>query len=435
MTGRPQGERRRLLPPLGRDARLVLGGDVLSAVGTGMTLPFLLVYLSEVRGIDLEVAGLAAATVAFAGFVGNPLGGWLSDHVGARNALIGGLVTSALGTAAVALVARPWQAFAATALMGLGAAVTWPAQDALLAVTVPAAHRSSVFSLRFATMNAGFGLGGLLAAAIVDLNDPATFVAVYLVDSVSFLAFVPILFLLPPGSRASAVQPGEHPASGGFRAVLRDRVFVRVWLLTAVVVSISYGQFHTSLPVYATTVGGLTPGALGVAYAANTLTIVAAQLLLLRLLDGRRRTTALALACGTWAVTWLLAALAGEAGGGVGGLLAFVVVLVVFALAETMLSPTLAPIVNDLASDELRGRYNGVATLAWTTGFMAGPVVGTFVLGSGAGRALFLGLAGACGLAAVASVRMGRYLPVGANRIGHAEDEVLLSPVPAGDVS
>lgn len=61
---------RRLVPALGRDAWIVLGGDALSGIGTGLTLPFLLIYLHQVRGIDLSVAGLVVATVALASFAG-----------------------------------------------------------------------------------------------------------------------------------------------------------------------------------------------------------------------------------------------------------------------------------------------------------------------------------------------------------------------------
>ena len=64
---------------------------------------------------------------------GNPLGGWLADRIGARRTLTGGLVLVAAAALGIALVAEPWHAFAATGL-GLGAAIVWPSQDALLAL-------------------------------------------------------------------------------------------------------------------------------------------------------------------------------------------------------------------------------------------------------------------------------------------------------------
>src|SRR5215208_2544508 len=77
---------RSLVPALPRAAWVVLAGDAVSALGSGLTLPFLLVYLHQARGLDLGPASLAVATVAIAGLAGNPFGGALSDRVGARAA-------------------------------------------------------------------------------------------------------------------------------------------------------------------------------------------------------------------------------------------------------------------------------------------------------------------------------------------------------------
>lgn len=409
-----------LVPRLPRPAWVVLGGDALSALGSGLTLPFLLIYFHQVRGFDLSVAGLAVAALPFASLVGNPLGGWLADRGGARDVVLIGLVTSATGTVLITLVRDPWHAFLAAGTVGLGAAVTWPAQDALLAGLVSPEQRSSVFSLRHATLNGGLGLGALVAAAIVDVSSPRSFVILYLVDAASYLAFVPILLTLPR-RRPAPPDPEEDAPAGSYREVLRDRVFVRVWLLTALVVAVGYGQFHAGFPAYATRPGGITPGALSIAFAANTFVVVGAQLFVLRRLGGRHRTFAVRLACAGWALTWALTLVAGQLGGGVLAAGGFLVALVVFAFAETCMSPTLPAIVNDLAPEALRGRYNGLSTLAFTTGFLSGPIVAGFALDAGAGTALFLGLIGACGLAILGSFRLERHLPPAANVIGVEE--------------
>ena len=141
----------RLLPKLPRRAWIVLGGDLLSAIGSGMTLPFLVVYLHRVRGLDLELAGAALATIALAALPGNPIAGVLVDRIGSRLTLIFGLLVTAAGTVAIAFVTAPWHAFVAAATTGFGLATIWPAQDSLLAVTVTSEQRSSVFAVRHGT--------------------------------------------------------------------------------------------------------------------------------------------------------------------------------------------------------------------------------------------------------------------------------------------
>src|ERR671937_415624 len=103
--------RARLVPDLPRRAWLVLGGDLFSALGTGLTLPFFVVYLHRVRGVPLDLASLALSTLAVASIAGNVLAGVWTDAIGARRTLMLGLTLSAAGTAWFGFVTATWQAF------------------------------------------------------------------------------------------------------------------------------------------------------------------------------------------------------------------------------------------------------------------------------------------------------------------------------------
>lgn len=82
-----------------------------------------------------------------------------------------------------------------------------------------------------------------------------------------------------------------------------------------------------------------------------------------------------------------------------------------------MLSPTLPAIINDLAPDGAAGRYKGLGALAFTTGFLLGPIGGAAALGAGQDTGLFAVLVVACAAAAAAALRLGRHLPPAANQI------------------
>ncbi len=431
MTRAPRTRRRRpgLLPALPRPAWVVLGGDFVSAVGSGLTLPCLFIYAHRVRDLSYGTAGLVVATIALASLAGNPLGGAVADRWTPRRALMAGLVVAAAGSAALALAHTAAALFGAAGLLGLGASVIWPAQDALLASLAGPAGLSAVFSVRHACLNAGLGLGALGAAAVVSVTHPATFTVVYLADAASFLAFLPVLARLRPvapsaSDRPSASEPppAREPPQGsqqrtGFRQVLADKAFVRVWALTALLVTISFGQFQSSFAGYATRPGGIDTRGLGLAFAANTLTVVGAQLFVLRGLAGRRRTTAAALAAAAWAASWAVVIAGGHLGGGAAAEIAFAVAAVIFALGECLLSPTLPAIINDLAPPGAAGRYNGLGVLAFTTGFLLGPAGGGAALGAGWGTGLFAILVLACAAAVVAALRLGRHLSLAANLI------------------
>jgi MFS family permease len=405
-----------LLPALPRRAWIILGGAALSAVGTGMTLPFLVVYLHRVRGIELEIATLALASGPVASVGGNLVGGSLADRVGARRALMLGVAISSSGAAWLAFVADPVTAVAAAALVGLGVSISWPTQDALLAAAVEPAQRSNAFSLRYATLNGGFAIGAVAAAAIADFGSIRSFEVLYLVDAASFLAFLPILLAI--GRAGDSVVLRRDRPVRGYAAVLHDRAFLAVWCLTALIVVVGYAQYVAAFPAYATGTGGISPHALGFAFAVNFLFVAVLQLVVLRLLAGRRRTSAIAGACGCFAIAWLVAIAGAHAGGQGPRAAVFAVGMAVLALGETLLAPTLSPIVNDLASEPLRGRYNGVFVLAWTTGYIVGPAIAGVGLGLGDGTPFFLLLTLGCCTASAGAIALRRSLDPSIDVVG-----------------
>jgi MFS family permease len=114
---------------------------------------------------------------------------------------------------------------------------------------------------------------------------------------------------------------------------------------------------------------------------------------------------------------WVIAIAAAHVGGGVRAIVGFACAMVVLALAETLLSPSLAPIVNDLAPERLRGRYNGTFVLAYTTGFTIGPALAGGGLKLGDGTPYFAFLIVGCVAAMVGSVALRRRLPASLDKI------------------
>jgi MFS family permease len=135
------------------------------------------------------------------------------------------------------------------------------------------------------------------------------------------------------------------------------------------------------------------------------------QLVVLRVVAARRRTSALAAAGAAFAAAWCIAIVAARIGGGGQAVIVFAVSMVVLAVGETLVSPSLGPIVNDLAPDHLRGRYNGTFILGYTAGFIAGPALAGAGLRLGDGTAYFVFLAGGCAVASLLSLRLRRRLP------------------------
>ena len=76
---------RSLDPRLPRPVYVLELGALVNAFGNGVVLPFLLIYLHNVRGIPFGLAGTAAAVQWTAALASGFLGGTLSDRLGGRS--------------------------------------------------------------------------------------------------------------------------------------------------------------------------------------------------------------------------------------------------------------------------------------------------------------------------------------------------------------
>jgi MFS family permease len=409
---------RRFDPRLPHEVWLLQLGGVMNSFGNGVVLPFLVIYLHDVRGFSLGVAGLVLATSAAAQLTAGLLAGPLVDRLCPRPVLGGGLVMQAVGFGLFPLVHHPWQAFALIALEGAGSAGFWPSQSTLIARLTPADRRHAAYAQQRVTMNLGIGLGGLCGGLIAHSQDARSFTILFLVDAATFLAYVGVLFFVhDPG--VALEERSSEPST--YRAVLRDRLFVGLWMLNFLFVTAGYSLFNL-VPAFAHDHAGISLGEVGVAFAVNTGLIVLVQLPISHLIEGRRRMRALALMPTLWIVAWLLV------DGGVywfDATAAFVIVAIavgIFGIGECFHGPAHQALVADIAPGHLRGRYFAVHSLSWGLAGTVGPAVGGYLL-SVAPFALWPLAAGMCLVAAIGSLMLERLVPAQLRRIPRSAPE------------
>jgi predicted MFS family arabinose efflux permease len=393
-------------PRLPRAVWTLEAGGLVNAFGNGITFPFVVIYLHNVRGFSLGIAGLALATNGIFSLLASPVAGWLSDRIGGRLTLAGALVTMALGIGYLPFVHQPWQAFLAMAVVGWGNGSFWPSQSTLLAGLAPPARRHAAYALQRVSRNLGIGLGGLTGGLIATTSNPTTFTFLFAIDAATFLAFVVVLVFVPD-PELPPMEEGERP--GRYRDVLRDRLLLGIVGLNILFVSAGYAQIEL-LPAFAKNEAGVTERAIGVIFLVNTLVIVLAQLPIAHQLEGRRRMPALALMTVLWATSWMLVLLFGATLETVAAAVGFALAGVVFGLGECFQGPTQGALVADLAPPRLRGRYMALSAISWEIGFVIGPAIGGFILDHRP-LALWPLAAGVCLLAGVGALALERGIP------------------------
>ncbi|WP_394432750.1 MFS transporter [Streptomyces sp. SGAir0957] len=363
---------------MGAAMRRVQVGSALSAFGIGFTVPFLYVYVAEVRDLGAGAAGIVLAAFAMAALVVLPFTGRAIDRRGPLPVLLVASVVAAVGAIGLGLASSEPAAIGAAAVLGAGTAVLQPALATMIVWCSAPETRTRSFAMQFFLQNLGLGIGGLIGGQIVDESRPDSFLLLFGIEAVMFLVLAAIvLSVRMPHSPAFGESIPKDGAKGGLRALLGHRAMVQLCGLGFVVFFACYGQFESGLSAYGVEAAGISASTLGIALAANTAMIVVAQFAVLKFVERRKRTRVIAAVGLIWAVAWGAAGYAGLGHGSQAmATAAFVSTYALFGLGEAMLSPTVAPLVADLAPAGMVGSYNSAFALVKQLALAVGPAVG-----------------------------------------------------------
>jgi MFS family permease len=365
-----------LLTPKAR--RLVLGVGF-NAIGGGMTMSLILVYLHDMRGFTTTFGGLLLAWSAFmALLIGGPSGA-LIDRIGPKKVILTGLLLKICATAAWAFVDNKTMAIVVATASAIGDSTTWPGQTVMLTRMTKPEDRQKIFGLNFMLLNLGLGLGGLISSLIVSNSSLLSYQILYLVDACTFLIFFLAILSLHGPEVGKYVAEAHEPQSGSYSELFKITSLMRLSFGGLVLMIFGYGATMSGIPLFATQVLNLSPKWLGVIFAANTITIFILQPLVLKFLPRFSKQRALVSVSFIWALSWLFVGMTPLA-----PLFVAVILLsvsqIVFAFGEMVWSPTAPALANELSPEHLRGRANALMGMQWGISGVIGPAMaGTMI--------------------------------------------------------
>ncbi|WP_328785807.1 MFS transporter [Streptomyces canus] len=362
---------------MGAAMRRIHVGNALSAFGLGFTVPYLYVYVAQVRGLGAMTAGLVLAVFAVAALIVLPFAGRAIVRRGPLPVLLVALITAALGALSLGLAGHAETVLLSAAALGAGQAVMQPALATMIVDCSTSETRSRAFATQFFLQNLGLGVGGLIGGHLVDTSSATSFTVLFAIEAAVFLLLVVVMATLRL-PHAPRIEGAPTPsAKGSWKQLLGNRAMVQLCLLGFVLFFACYGQFESGLSAYGVEAAGISPSAMGTALAANTAMIVVAQFAVLKFVERRRRSRVIAAVGIIWSVAWIVAGYAGLGHGSQEmATAAFVSTYALFGLGEAMLSPTVAPLVADLAPEGMAGQYNSAFALVKQLALAVGPAVG-----------------------------------------------------------
>ncbi|MFD3805277.1 MFS transporter [Streptomyces sp. NPDC058611] len=364
---------------MGAAMRRIQAGNALTAFGIGFTVPFLYIYVAQVRGLGSMAATSAFVAFALGALVALPLTGRVIDRRGPVPVVIGAAVVASAGALALGLSTAVVPILLSALALGAGQAVMQPALATMIVWCSTPSTRTRAFALQFFMQNLGLGIGGLIGGQIVDESRPGSFTLLFSIEAVMFLVLAGVILTVRmpqvPSIKDAVPRDPSQAGGGAWKRLLGHKAMVKLLVLGFVIFFACYGQFESGLAAFGTEAAGISPSTLGFALAANTGAIVVAQFVVLRLVEKRRRSRVIALVGLIWTVAWVIAGFSGLGhGSAVMAAAAFITTYALFGIGEAMLSPTLAPLVADLAPEGSVGQYNSAFALVKQMALALGPL-------------------------------------------------------------
>ncbi|GAB3412893.1 MFS transporter [Flindersiella endophytica] len=337
--------------------------------------PFLVLYLTQDRGLSAATAGLVAASVGVGNAVAQLLGGFLADRVGRRITMLIGFFGTAVTMIGLGTSSGLPRIVVFSLLVGVASELFRPAAAATVADVVPPEGRVRAYGLLFWAINLGFAVATSSAGFLASQG----FGLLFWIDAAGSALAGLIIWRMVPETRP--IAKGERPRSL-LRVAGRDRTMLALSAISAGY-AVLYLQAYATLPL-SMTADGLPASVYGVVIALNGIVIVLIQPFLVSRLGRYDRSRVLAGAYVLVGLGFAGMALVSEPIG-------YGATVVVWTLGEIGFAAVSFALYADLAPIDLRGGYMGIGALTFSLGAVLGPIAGTYVFEHG-GKAM-LGVA------------------------------------------
>ncbi len=339
---------------------ILYAGTFINRFG-GFVGVFLVLYMTS-RGYTSIQAGIAVSSYGIGSIVSSLLGGYCADLLGRRNTILLSMFSSATAMLLLSQASTLPLIVLLTGLAGLTTELYRPASSALVTDLVPAEGRVTAFaSYRFA-INLGTGVGPVVAGLLASRS----FLLIFVGDALTSICFgLLALFGLPTDSGRYAIHGQEQ---GSFLKALRADHRFLFFLLASLGITFVYFQCISTFPLQIHVLG-LSNALYGILISLNGLVIILLELPLSTLTKRFPARPVIALG-------WLLTGL----GFGLNALAHTIPLLaltvVIWTFGEMIESPVSSAYIANIAPAHLRGRYQGLWGLVWSSGLILGPLLG-----------------------------------------------------------
>lgn len=357
-----------------RGAMLLLMLNIfLAFTGIGLVVPIMPTYMNELH-IGGSVVGLLVAAFSLTQLLVSPFAGRLSDKMGRKKIIVGGLVVFALSELLFGLANSPWVLFVSRMLGGVGAAMIMPAVMAYVADTTSSEERAKGMGFINAAITTGFIIGPGIGGYLAELGIRVPFFVA--AGAAAFVAVVTLIVL--PESRSAVLREEAKSMDGNKESLVlqlvrsyREPYFFG--LIIVFVLSFGLANYETVFGLFVDHKFGFTPKDIAFvltfgSIAGAVIQVTAFSWILNRFGENKVISITL-LSSGVFILLTLL----------VHGYWAIVTVTFIVFLSMDILRPAVGTQLSRLADESQQGFVMGMNSAYTSLGNIAGPIVAGFL--------------------------------------------------------
>lgn len=350
-----------------------------------MVLPFMTIYCIQKLHFTIVQAGFIMALFGAGSIAGAFIGGKITDKIGFYYLQVGALLSGGIMFIVISFLDNFLSLAIGTFILSMCNDSFRPANSTAVAHYSNEKNRTRSYSLNRLAINLGWSFGGALGGFIASHNYKLLF---YVDGCTNILAACLLLYLLPSIKiKKKADSTTENLV---IKSPYRDKLYIAFIILTALFASCFF-QIFTMQPVFFKTVWHFDEQFIGLLMAMNGMIIVLTEMILIHKIEGRKPPMFF-ISLGVLFVGF--------------GYLMFnifpaavwvaVISMILITLGEMFSMPFMNTFWITRTTENNRGAYAALFTIAWSTAQILAPVYGAIMIQHGGYPALWWLLVSIC---------------------------------------
>ncbi|WML45718.1 MFS transporter [Neobacillus sp. PS3-40] len=345
---------------------LLIIGMAVNVTGNSFLWPLNTIYIHDLLGKSLSVAGIVLMLNSGASVIGNLIGGHFFDKLGGYKSILFGIGITLLALIGLTIW-HGWPEYIVfLTIVGFGTGIIFPSMYAMAGSVWKEGGRKA-FNAIYVSQNLGVAVGSALGGLVADYS----FQLIFLANTILYFIFLLIAVFgyknisAAPVKKESSIE-GDLTATNNHKKIHALLILCVGYLLCWV----AYVQWSTTVASYTQEIHiSLTQYSL--LWTINGALIVAGQPLLTGLLKHFAKSLKAQMIIGIiiFIISFLVAAKASEFSG-------FLVGMIILTIGEMFIWPAVPTVAFDLAPKGREGFYQGIVNSTATGGRMIGPLLG-----------------------------------------------------------